>query len=48
MTGNIDYFGDISLGATGFVTFGDGARGQIKGLENLLVQSLLNLTLSCL
>jgi len=31
MTGNRNYFGDISLAATGFVNFGDGARSQIKG-----------------
>ena len=36
MTTNKNYFEDISFCATGFVTFGDGARGLIKEIGKLV------------
>jgi len=36
MTGNKNHLGDISPRSTGFVSFGDGGRGQIKGVGKLV------------
>ena len=40
MTGVDKYLEDASPYATSYVTFGDGARGKIVGIVNLIKQGL--------
>jgi len=43
MTGNKHYLEDISPCPTCFVTFGDGGRGQIKGIGKIRFSKYPNL-----